>query len=316
MATPSSTVKPVPAALAPTAPPGAENPLKKKALRGLSELPPFSPIVNRLLASLAGEDVSFAELGELIEKDTVIAGNLLNVVNSALYARHSTINSVRHAVSVLGVAKLRNVVLGVSVAQLWSLPKVPASWSMKRFDMHSAAVAILCDLLAQRLPVAYPEGAFVAGLFHDLGRLLIAMTLPKESTRVWQQLEAEAPDGSQRTLIQCEESVFGFSHAELSAEALAVWKLPAPVQAAVATHHNSWIRRNEQPEGSSELLLGQLVDAANQYVNSIGDSISTDPRAGAANPSVIESLRLEPDRLATVLSEFREEYQSMIQFFK
>jgi len=219
-------------------------------------------------------------------------------------------------VSVLGVAKLRNVVLGVSVAQLWSLTRVPAGWSMKRFDMHSAAVAILCDLLAQRLPATYPEGAFVAGLFHDLGRLLIAMTLPHESARIAHELEKDPADGIQRTLVQCEESVLGFSHAELSAEALAVWKLPSPVQTAVATHHNNWARRNEQPEGSAEVPLGQLVDAANQYVNSVGNSISTDQRAGASNPAVIESLRLEPERLAALLSEFRDEYQSMMQFFK
>jgi len=158
--------------------PAPPNPLKIKALLALDDLPPFSPIMNRLLASLAAEDVSFIKLADLIEKDTVIAGNLLHVVNSALYARRSTINSVRHALSVMGVAKLRNIVLGMSVASMWNHTKVPAAWSMRRFDMHSAAVAILSDLLAQHLPVTYPEGAFVAGLFHDLGRLLIVLILP------------------------------------------------------------------------------------------------------------------------------------------
>src|SRR5579863_3162255 len=94
--------------------------LSQRALAALGKLPPFSPIMNRLLASLAGEDVSFSKLGDLIEKDAVIAGNLLHVVNSALYARRSSVNSVRHAVSVMGTAKLRNVVLGMSVANMWN----------------------------------------------------------------------------------------------------------------------------------------------------------------------------------------------------
>ena len=75
--------------------------LKDRAIRSLRELPPFSPILNRLLASLAQEDVSFMKLGDLIEKDPVLAGNLLHLVNSALYARRGSINSVRHALSLL-----------------------------------------------------------------------------------------------------------------------------------------------------------------------------------------------------------------------
>lgn len=291
------------------------NPLKIKALRALDDLPPFSPIMNRLLASLADEDVSFNKLGELIEKDTVIAGNLLFVVNSAMYARRSTINSVRHALSVLGVSKLRNIVLGISVAHMWNRTRVPATWSMKRFDMHSAAVAILSDLLAQHVPVAYPEGAFVAGLFHDLGQLLIVLALPQERAAVAQEFErgASTPDAENRlTWVQCEERVLGFSHADLSADALAAWKLPWPVQAAVASHHGNW-PAGSVPDGRLEIPLGRLVDAANQYVNSTGNSISSD--SGASGTERIEGLGLEPERLTGLLVEFETEYRAMLQFF-
>jgi HD-like signal output (HDOD) protein len=304
---PTVTQVPLPAA------PASENPLKRKALSALADLPPFSPIMNRLLSSLAGEDTSFAKLGDLIEKDTVIAGNLLHVVNSALYARRSTISSVRHAVSVLGVAKLRNVVLGMSVANMWSRTRVPSAWSMKRFDMHSAAVAILSDLLAQHVTVTYPEGAFVAGLFHDLGLLLIALALPQESARVAQEFERRAVSGGTVALVQCEQQVLGFTHAELSADALAAWKLPWPIQAAVASHHAEW-----PTEGSGsplEIPLGRLVDAANQFVNSTNNSISQDLRMGASNAEKIGLLGLERERLTRLLAEFREEYMGMAQFF-
>src|SRR4029078_13375883 len=77
--------------------------LSQRALSALGKLPPFSPILNKLLASLAGEDVSFAKVGELIEKDAVVAGNIMHLVNSALYARRATITSVRHALALLGM---------------------------------------------------------------------------------------------------------------------------------------------------------------------------------------------------------------------
>src|ERR1035441_4393838 len=115
--------------------------VQNKALRSLGQLPPFSPILNRLLASLTKDDVSFAKLGELIENDTVISGNLLQMVNSALYSRRGTVNSVRHALSILGINKLRNAVLGMSITRMWNQVHVPASWSMARFNLHSAASA-------------------------------------------------------------------------------------------------------------------------------------------------------------------------------
>jgi HD-like signal output (HDOD) protein len=291
-----------------------ENPFQVKALRALNELPPFCPILNRLLASLAGEDVSFAELGDLIEKDTVIAGNLLQLVNSALYARRTTVHSVRHAISVLGTAKLRNAVLGMSVAGMWNKLRMPAAWSMKRFNMHSAAVAVLSDLLAQHVPVNFPEGAFVAGLFHDLGRLLIAAALPLEDAKIWRRFEAGSATPDRASLVECEEAVLGFTHADLSAAAVAFWKLPWPVQAAVADHHSPW---TPTPIGNerTEIPLGQVVDAGNQHVNSTGDSIAADPRAGAADPEVIGLLGLAPERLARLLEQFREEYLAMMQFF-
>ena len=276
-------------------------------------------MLTRLLATLAAEDVSFVTVGDLIEKDTVVAANLLSLVNSALYARRGTISSVRHALALLGISKLRNAVLGMSIARVWNRVKMPANWSMARFNMHSAAVAILSDLLAQRLPVEYPEGAFVAGLLHDAGRLLIATALPQEHARIV-ELAAGAPStggpspggpnpGGPKTMLQCEQEVLGFTHAELSAEALKYWKLPEEIQIAVRDHHSS-------PAESSNggIPLSHVVDAANQYTNSTGLSIllrNTD----SADPSAVELLGLDAEKLQILLAEFREENNAMAVYF-
>ncbi len=284
--------------------------MKEKALRSLSALPPFSPILSRLLATLAAEDVSFAALGELIEKDTVVAGNILHLVNSALYARRGTIGSVRHALSLLGVNKLRNAVLGMSIARAWNRVKMPASWSMMRFNMHSAAVAILSDLLAQRVRVEYPEGAFVAGLLHDAGRLLIAMALPRENALILERRAQCQNGGGDLSMIECEREVLGFTHAELSAEALKYWKLPEEIQIAVRDHHSS------PAESISGLIpLSHVVDAANQFTNSSGLSIllhNTD----SADASAVELLGLDAEKLQTLLAEFREENNAMAVYFR
>ncbi len=288
-------------------PVAASDVLRERALRALSGLPPFSPILNRLLASLAGEDTSFGKLADLIEKDTVVAGNILHLVNSALYGRRGTINSVRHAISLLGVNKLRNAVLGMSVTRMWHQVRPADSWSMARFNMHAAATAILSDMLAQRLPVNYPEGAFIAGLMHDLGRLLIAVGLPAEHDRIVAHQRA-----GNRSAAESEMAILGFSHPELSAEALAAWKLPEPIQVAVRDHHAVLAL-----DHSNELPLSCIVGAADRFVNSTGISIlgrgSENPRVDS---SAMADLGLPKDRLDRLLNEFEVEFEAMTPFFR
>ncbi|MGH9559093.1 MAG: HDOD domain-containing protein [Bryobacteraceae bacterium] len=282
--------------------------LKQKALRSLGDLPLFPTVLNRLMASLAGEDVSFARIGDLVEKDTVLAGNLLQMVNSALYARRGTVNSVRHALSLLGIDKVRNAVLGMSLTRMWNLVKMPPSWSMTRFNLHSSATAILSDLLAQRLPVEYPEGAFAAGLLHDLGRLLIALSLPAEHERILALNENGA-----RLRVDCEIEVLGFTHAELSAEALAAWNLPAPICEAAHYHHQI---ESEEGDGSGEIPLFRIVRAANNYVNSMGVSIRADHSLDCADPTMIASLGLDADQGIELLAEFKAEQEATAMFFR
>jgi putative nucleotidyltransferase with HDIG domain len=281
--------------------------LSQRALGALGKLPPFSPILNKLLASLAGEDVSFSKLGDLIEKDTVLAGNIIHLVNSALYARRATITSVRHALALLGMDKVRNTLLGMSISRMWSQMKTPPVWSMVRFNRHSAAVAILSDQIASRIPGAvYPEGAFVGGLLHDLGRLLIALGLPEEFTRL-----VKLHEQSERSWTECELELLGFTHAELSAEALEKWKFPAEVQAAVRDHHNPPAFHAGGP-----IALSAVLNAANQYVNSTGESIVASKLVSAEDAGAIAALGIPEEKIGPLLADFKAEHAAMAAYFK
>jgi HD-like signal output (HDOD) protein len=279
--------------------------LRDKALRALGSLPPFSPVLNRLLASLASEEVSFTKLSDLIEKDTVVSANVLHLVNSALYARRGTVNSVRHALSLLGVNKLRNAVLGMSISKMWNSVRTPPHWSMANFNIHSVATAQLSDMLAQKVPVSYPEGAFVAGLLHDVGLLLIVVGLPDESAHT---LERSQEVGC--SIEEAERDLLGFTHAELSADALAAWNLPAPIQKAVRDHHM------DVQASDSELPLASLIYAADQYLESAGISIHPSPGAAVADSSVLASMGIAAEPLCTVLAEFETEFAAMKPFFR
>ncbi len=235
------------------------NSSRDRILGALDKLPPFSPVLTRLLATLADEDVSFVELAGIIETDAVLAGNLLRVVNSPLYARISTVNSVRHAVSILGSIKIRNLVLGLSVSRRWVGARVPAKWDPRQFNAHSLAVAVLSDMVALEMAVPYPEGAFTSGLLHDVGKLLIAVAMPEQFETMYDIYEAGSDAAS-----DCEMDVIGVTHAEISGAIMERWKLPKPIQEAVAYHHS--------PGGADrgKLHLAHVVEAVDHYVNSAG----------------------------------------------
>ncbi len=278
--------------------PGLSAKLKQKALQALGELPPFSPILSRLLATLAREDTSFGTLGDLIEKDTVVAGNILHLVNSALYARTSKINSVRHAISVLGVNKLRNAVLGMSVARMWKSVTMPKGWSTARFNTHSAGTAILSDLLVQHLDVEYPEGAFIGGLLHDIGHLLVAWSLPKE----YEEIRVRNVAGTE--WVDCEREILGFTHAELSEEALIVWKFPEQIVEAVRSHHTP----------TERLSLGRVIGAADHYIKSIGLAIQ--PQAEEADLSTLLELGLDSKLVVALTGDLDRECELLMQFLR
>jgi HD-like signal output (HDOD) protein len=277
---------------------------RDRILRSLDQLPPFSPILNRLIATLAQEHVSFAELAEMIEKDTVLAGNLLRLVNSPLYGLRGTINSVRHAVSLVGLNKLRNVVLALSLARMWHQTPSARSWSTSEFNLHSAATATLSDLLVEYLPVAYPEGAFTAGLFHDLGKLLIATALPKE----YETLHSLSEQGKE-DLEESEREVIGFSHAQLSASALKHWNLPLPIQKAVKFHHAP------EPVDGGQQPLSRVVHVADLCVNRLGITIlPLRPPNNEAPEESLEILGLD-EQIPRLMQEFKTELELIRGFF-
>jgi len=288
--------------------------LREKIVKSLGQLPPFSPVLNRLLATLAREDVSFAELSQLVEKDTVLSGNVLRLVNSAAYARRGEINSIPHAISVLGIHKLRNLVLGLSISRMWAGVKTPLSWSQARFNLHSVGTALLADQLAQSVSVNYPEGAFVAGLFHDFGKLLIAVAFPAEYREIEELLAL-----GERPAWECEREILGVDHAAISGLALQEWNLPDPIRRAAEYHHEPAQNPHQELErGAATFHLSEVVRTASEVLNTLGHPVAAGPSSPQSDreariAALLGSLSLaEPDSTRAC---FQQEFDTIRAFF-
>lgn len=279
-----------------------------RALKAVADLPPFSPILDRLLATLSSEGVSVANISDLIERDAVIAGNVLKLVNSALYGRQGTVNSVRHAVSLLGINKVRNAVFAMSITRMWSKMRAAAGFSMAKFNLQAVAGGLLCDYLAPRAPVEYAEGAFAAGLFRNLGELLIAVALHQEYGEI-QRLSA----GGFGLLVECETEVIGVSHAELSAEALAVWNLPAAIRRAVRFHHAPDADTTDMAPG--QYRLAQVLECADRFLELAGESLGSEEPPAPAALDAFRMLGLAP-QAAVFIKDYKRDVGALTGVFR
>jgi HD-like signal output (HDOD) protein len=176
---------------------------------------------------------------------------------------------------------------------------------MAKFNLHAVATAMLADLLSQEVPVEYAEGAFAAGLFHDLGRLLIAIGLPDEYAQVT-RLHAAA--GGSRW--ECEKAILGFTHAELSSDALEQWNLPEEIRVAVRYHDTP-----ETAPGPGGLSLSTVIHAANEYVSAIGYHMDDGPPpAMEVATRFLEELKTRRD-LPELLEAFAAEFETVRALF-
>ena len=276
------------------------------ALTLVQGLPPLSAMVRHLLASVSTPDdgASLAEIASLIEKDPVTAGKVLALANSAFYARSVPILSIRHAVSRLGLNAIRNLVLSVSISGLWNRIPTALAWSTSRFNTHSIATAILSETIASALAPEKMELAFLAGLFHDLGRLIIAVLLSKEEEAFQRLLQTEH-DG----LEEAEIELLGFSHPELSAAIVASWKLPAAIEAAVRFHENPF----DDPGRalSPNVPLCDIVHVADCYADHQGLSISGERAPEEHTARALEELGLGIDD-ADILPQFHNQLEVLL----
>lgn len=260
-------------------------------------VPMMSPSVMRLVAKLAHFDVDFGEISQIIERDPALCGQILRVVNSAESGRRRSISKISHAITVLGMSRLRKVALGLTVTKLFSRTKMASNWSTLRFNTHSVAVASMTEILAGFVPVPHGDSAFVAGLLHDTGKLAIAASLRDQYDTIMRLWSC-----SGRPIQDCEQEILDCDHAGLSGLILARWELPTFLQRAVYDHHHP--REGE---------LSWLVQQADEFVHYLG--ISVEPPDLRSLPEYQFHIPGHDLPQADVLQQFRIEFDQLNQMF-
>jgi len=239
----------------------------------VGDLPTLPAIHAQIVALGNSASAEAADLQRVIEVDPVLASKLIGLVNSAFYGLSVEIVSIERAVMILGFKGVVQLALSTALVDLF-VDEGDGGFDYAAFWDHSIATAVAARRIAKASSHAGPEEALLAGLVHDLGRLVNARALPDESREAATQARDEG-----RHLFLIERSRLGFDHADTGRALVSDWGLPAAVTAAVGDHHEP-SREGTPAPMTAVVHLAEIVAAA-AGIGDEGDGFvpPLDPRA-------------------------------------
>jgi HD-like signal output (HDOD) protein len=261
---------------------------RKQAFLGLAKVPALSPTATQLLGRLARRHCEVHELAILIERDPLLSAQILGIANSAAFGRSQQINSIKHAITMIGLGAVRKFALARSISNLFGKCKIAPSFSVTRFNLHSVATGMFLELLSEVVPLEDAEDAFLAGLFHDVGKLVIAVAMPEQYESI-----VTASAVTCESLLESERRMLQIDHAELSALAVDYWGLGEPIRAAAAYHHEP----DQAPADSGKISLAMAVSQVDALVNAAGMSLLPAPPMGEIPRLTFEGFSLDQEQL-------------------
>jgi putative nucleotidyltransferase with HDIG domain len=203
--------------------------IRKKIFR-IERLGAMPQVLWRLIDALGDDKTSATSLENIIEGDPALTSRILSVANSAYYGLPNRITTISRAIVIMGFQEIQIIALGVGLAEVFDAKKIPANMDGEGLWLHCLAVAMTARELAEKAKYTIPSEIMVAGLLHDLGKLVLVTHLADDYKPVLDMTDQGTP------YFKAEES-FGLRHDTLGYWLARRWSLPGIHEAAIRDHH-------------------------------------------------------------------------------
>jgi putative nucleotidyltransferase with HDIG domain len=285
-----------------------KTPKAKEISRAVRNLKPIPQIALKLLRMINEDLYEIDDLTEEIRKDQVISAKTLQLCNSAMFSNRKKIESLEHAVVMLGRHLLMKFVISASINGFFSQCGMGYSHCKGGIFHHAVSTAVVAEKLASLTGKISPSLAYTAGLLHDIGKVALDQYIYADFPLFYRQLNDE-----KQNLIEVEKNVFGIDHTEVGGDLAHSWSLPESLVETVRYHH--------MPENSvqhtelvhivylADLLMSRFntslelerinTEALSSRLKTIGFSIDRFPEI----VDFIPVKSLEPSPELTLLSE-------------
>jgi HD-like signal output (HDOD) protein len=252
----------------------------RKLLPKIHQLPSMPTLYLELMQLIGNPKVGIDDIGAVITRDITMTAMVLRLVNSAYFGLRHCVSNVTDAAKYLGVEPLRSLVLSLNVFSQFDTMHIDG-FSTETLWEHSMECAVAAKTIAlmEGAGQKMSDEAFVAGILHDIGKLVLSVNFEDSYRKVVRTVNEEHV-----TYQQAEQALFGATHADLGGHILSYWSLPTSIVDAIGFHHS--------PSNSGQKIFGPLtvVHAANAILNQREEN--NEPIEAALDMDYLEELGL------------------------
>lgn len=280
----------------------------KKILKSDGQtLPSFPQVAAKLLEISKDKTASLADLSKIVETDPGISVRVLEIVNSAMYGLGRKVTALSEAVVFLGLDEIKKIAIGITVFEKMFKSGNAELFNRLLFWRHCLSVAVLSMELARETKYPDPEEAYIAGLLHDIGKIMLDIRGKNNYDDYIRELSS-----SMDPIIEKERSFIGMGHDDVGAFFCSKWKLPEKLVIAVKYHHQPFehidLTRDEK-------LLTSIVSLANFLCWTQGIGSFDIIRPPVLPPEVEKAIDLEKIDLIKCIQNMNKEVESISEFY-
>jgi putative nucleotidyltransferase with HDIG domain len=263
-------------------------------LSQIQNLPVLPQVAMRITERMQSPTATLSEISNLIKSDIGLSTKVLRLANSSYYSIPGGVTDVPKALQYLGFTTIAQIVLTTSVFGAFKA-QGSKDFPLTAFWTHCFAVGQLAEITARSLQFKYPSDAFMGGLMHDLGKLILLELQPDQLSRILHLAKEK-----EMTFIRAEDELGLKNHVELGIMLAKHWKLPESILSAIRFHHGG----GQNPEA-------KLVEWANLWVNTqkLGSSGNFQADLSEKLDLAQIELGLSPKMLASIEVQFQKEFE-------
>ncbi|MBL0700354.1 MAG: HDOD domain-containing protein [Desulfosarcina sp.] len=263
-------------------------------------LPEISTIVSELNEVINDPQSSAEDIATVVNKSPSLAARLLKIVNSSFYGFQSRIDSISRAVAVIGTKEISSLAIGLSAISVFKdIPKEIAD--MHLFLKHSLACGLLARIIAAHNNIPQTEQLFVAGLLHDIGRVVIYKDFSGQAAMLFRLCA-----GGDKLLYQEEKNWLGCKHTDVGKILLTKWNLPETLVHSVFYHHN--------PSRAREPVWPSIVHLADIIANGLGLGSSGERCVPQLDEKAMNNVSFSPGILEMIVKQATHQFASFVSF--
>ncbi len=268
------------------------------------DLPTIPVVATKVMQLIGSGNVTAEELSRVVASDPAVAARVLKISNSSYYGCQRQIQTLSHAIVVLGLATLKSLVIAASVKQVYQ----PYGLTEKMLWEHSFGAGLAARIIAQETRLASEEEAFLGGLFHDIGKTIMNSMDSRQYQEVMQRCYN---DGI--SFEDAERQVYSYTHSEVGGLVIKKWNFPDMLMHAVLNHHYFDFAEDTD---AFQINLTCVVGLADMFCRKIGIGIrEPEEELDLLRTVPAERLGLGEQRLETLLALFNEAYEKDKSFF-